>query len=94
MKLHNERTSISPITSLGRKMTHYKALFLHMLSDGIIIRPYMDTHQRHAVYSVIHKVEIDNRTLIIAHQLEIEIGRLGTIRGWNQKNTVCHCNFL
>ena len=44
IKLDNERTWISPITSLGRKMAHNKRYFLHTSENGFVIRPPLYEH--------------------------------------------------
>ena len=46
IKLENERTWISHTTSIGRKMTLYKALFSQRAEDGFNIRYYTHDYSR------------------------------------------------
>jgi hypothetical protein len=56
VQLNNEGTWISPTISLRRKITQYKALFIGMSKNMIIIRPsYMDTHLSHALQTVMRQ---------------------------------------
>ena len=54
IKLDNEKTWITPTTSLGRLM----ALF-HMLQDGFSFRPsYVNRYQSHVIHTLMHPGDI------------------------------------
>ena len=55
--LENIRAWISPTTFLGMKIAYYKALYSHSSQDGLIIRPYMDTHLSHALHGGIGQIK-------------------------------------
>ena len=52
---------------IGKKMTHYKTIYLQLLKDRFIIRPsYTDTYQSRVLCSMIGHLKFSS------HQLEIE----------------------
>ena len=61
IKFVNERTWINPTTSLGRKMTHYQALFIHCRMDLLSDLPAWIP------------LQCDQQVRISYHHLEIKI---------------------